>query len=265
MRQIEKVSQIKMKNQIGIRNIFLIIGAILLFIAPFIHIEFSKKNSIVEKYKTETKKEIIIPIKNSIKELKQNYSKGNIVAENYILEYDKLSNELENAETKYNKLVQIKKDEERILGWLTIRSFLVGFGIRLPYLLFSLIISYLISIINTKEKSLKRTFTLLQLTCYTISGYVIIWCFWYSQDYPLSSYRFVALAISALVSFSLYFFIKSRRDSLVQKLERLKHVIRNLFDFILMDSKEEDFVKEDKKVYYRDKSRELIKEALDNE
>jgi len=258
-------SQIKTKSLIGVRNIFLIIGAVLLFIAPFIHIEFSKKNFVVEDYKIEKEKQIITPVKKTLTTLKQNYSKGSIIAEDYILEYDRLNVELEKAKTKYNELVRSKENEERVLGWLTIRSFLIGFGIRLPYLLFSLIISYLISIINTKDVSLKRTFTFLQMVCYTISGYVLIWCFWYSQDYPLSSYRLIAIVISALVSLSLYFFIKYIRDSLVKKLERLKYIIRNLFDFILMDSKEQDFVKEDKKVYYRNKSRELIKEALDNE
>ena len=237
----------------------------ILFIAPLIHIEFDKKNKLVEIYKKETSKQTIEPIEKSLIQLKADYKRGKITAESYIQRADELNITLLGAKEKYDKLIKIKEDDNRVFGWLTMRKFLNGFGVRVPYFLFSLIISYLISIINTKEKSLKITFTFLQLSCYTISSYLIIWCFWYSQDYPLSSYRFTALAISALVSFSLYFFIKSRRDSLVQKLERLKYVIRNLFDFILMDSKEEDFVKEDKKVYYRDKSRELIKEALDNE
>lgn len=260
-----QITQEKMKSLKGTNNFLLIIGVMILFIAPLIHIEFDKKNHKVEAYKAKVNKQILKPIEESLKTLRLGYEQRKISAENYITNKDKLDLKLLKAQQEYKKLVEIEKNKNRVFGWLTTRKFLIGFGIRFPYLLFSLIISYLISLINTKDKSLKRAFTFLQLALYTISGYVIIWCFWYSQDYPLSSYRFVAILLSALVSFLLYYFIRYTRVSLYAKNYKLKHIIRMLFDFILVDSKQEDFIKEEKKAYYKQRSTELVKNALDNE
>ncbi|AUC14337.1 hypothetical protein BTO06_03910 [Tenacibaculum sp. SZ-18] len=47
--------------------------------------------------------------------------------------------------------------------------------------------------------------------------------------------------------------------------EKLKNLIRNLFDFILIDSVEKDYVKDSKISEYREESLELVKNALDNE
>lgn len=254
-----------MKSLKGINNILLIIGVIIIFIAPFIHIEFDKKNKVVDSYKVSLEAKLIKPIEKSLNQTHVKYEKKEISAEDYINKRNNLESKLIQVKKEYKDLVKQKQNENRIFGWLTTRKFLIGFGIRIPYLLFSLIISYLISIINTRDKFLKNTFVFLQISCYSISAYVIIWCFWYSQDYPISSYRFIILFISCLISISIYYFIKYTKQSLQPQIERLKHIIRILFDFILVDSKNEDYVKDNKKDYYKNRSKELIKKALDNE
>lgn len=256
-----------MKSLKGI-NFLLIFGAIIIFIAPLIHIEFSKKNELVENYKSKLKNTLIAPFDLKISQNEKAYTQKKISAETYISNSKSLQKEVLKVKKQYTTLIRKKQDENRIFGWLTLRKFLNGFGIRLPYLIFSLIISYLIGLVKTENNNLKKSFFFLQITCYTITGYVIIWCFWYLQDYSISSYRVTILILSALVSTAGYYLIKYKNElnhNINRKLDSLKGFIRVLFDVILVETKEKDLIKDEYKEEFDTRKKELISQAIEIE
>lgn len=261
--KVKQTCQTKTKKGIGksIIYVLLFIASVLLFTAPLAHMEFSKVNLTVKKEKKALKERLITPLEAKIAFNRVEYDLNNISAINYIKQNDVLVNELKKAKKKYTNLSKTLVDKYRVFGWKTLRMFLIGFGIRLPFLLFSIIISFLILKINTNDSNLKRSFVFLQIASYTISFYVLVWCFWYSQDYPLSSYRWVVIGISVLASISTVYFIKYRK--LLE--HRYSQIIKGLFDFILSDLEDEDMIKEEKIPIYKEKSISLLKNALDNE
>lgn len=172
----------------------------MIFIAPLLHIEFSKKNPVVEKYKSELESSVTA-LDKGIVSLRSQYDNGTIAAKEYFDQYDELvaQRAVQKAENKV--LLKEKVDSERVFGWLTTRIFLVGFGIRLPYLLFSIIISLLIARIHTRDDNLLRTFFFLQMSCYAIAAYELVWVFWNFQDYPLETYRIAIVFLCIVVGF----------------------------------------------------------------
>lgn len=195
-------------------------GAIMLFIAPLVHIYFPKKNPVVEDYRAEIEVSVA-ELENDIITARSEYDKGIITAKEYLNKYDNLSIKKEQTEAKNQSLLTEKVESERVFGWKTIRIFLVAFGIRLPYLLFSIIISILIARIRTRDKNLSRTFFFLQTSCYSIAAYELVWVFWDSQDYPLDTYRFAIIALCVLVGFLCTFAFKYY-ESNVYKIIKLK-------------------------------------------
>jgi len=218
---------IKTKSRIGgkLLVLLLMIMGAMIFVAPLVHIEFSKENSSVIELRKHLDKELT-SYETNILELRQEYDQGKISATDFIMENQKISND-KTEQIQLNKQILTDKiNSERIFGWKTWRVFLVGLGIRLPYLLFSIIISYLIIKINSKEPNLMRAFIVLQTLCYTISFYVLIWCFWYSQDYPLHAYRFVALSISFMMALLTLFVTKHYKSTNISKLNsKIKYIM----------------------------------------
>lgn len=243
-----KSKKTKTQLEINVKSILfyitLIIGASLI-VAPLVHKVLPSTNYAVESYKQELSTKIK-PIDESIMLLRQSYKNNEITAEDFITKNDKLV-ELKNSLLETNKkLLNQKKEDSRIFGWLTWKRFGAGFGVRLPYLLFSLLISWLISKINTRSnKNLKNTFLYIQITCYTSAFYQLIWCFWYSQDYPLKAYLWFAIALCMFLSVLFVYFI-NYRELFKHKFE-LK--IKTLFTFIyslntknvIKEEKEEEF------------------------
>ena len=172
----------------------------MIFIAPLIHIEYPKKNSVVEEYKNQLEGSITV-LDEGIVSLRSKYDNGTISAKEYFEQHDVLVAEKEAQESANKVLLKEKVDSERVFGWLTTRIFLVGFGIRLPYLLFSIIISLLIARINTRDENLLRTFFFLQVSCYSIAAYELVWVFWNFQDYPLETYRVAVIFMCIMVGF----------------------------------------------------------------
>ncbi len=247
--------QIKTKNQIGnklfLKYSFFIIGGILLFVLPIIHIDFPKKNVEVEAYKTSLDKKIN-NIKIKIKNNRTAYDEGIIDAKKYIHINDKLLISLDKQSKINTKLYRDKVDSVRIFGWKTMRIFLVGLGIRLPYLFYSLIISYLITLIPQKNNFLKKALFFLQLASYTISFYLLIWCFWTSQDYPLHIYRVAIIILCTLASFLSIYFVKylNRKQNAIKSLLYLlsdfnkikirKEKLNNYYNTIYLSKREKE-------------------------
>jgi len=182
------------------------LGALIILVAPLSHIGLSNKNEAVEKYKAELNQPIE-ELQEQLTALRSDYDNGIISAEGYIVGSDKINNTITTLKDNNKNLIKTKVDEARVFGWTTTRKFIIGFGIRLPFLIFSIIISMLIARNKSRDRNLKKAFFLLQTSCYAISFYVIIWCFWYVQDYPLEVYWYAMLAFCVLAgAFTTYAF-----------------------------------------------------------
>ncbi len=80
--------------------------------------------------------------------------------------------------------------------------------------------SSLIAMIKTEDKYLKIGFNLFQLSCYVLSTYFMLFVFWDSQDFTISSYRTVFLVISVLIGVSFVYFISSMNVFKIREVER---------------------------------------------
>lgn len=251
-KQKQKATQTRTKSQIEAKKLFfyvlITLGAVILFTAPLVHIEFSKKNALAEKEKNIIYKETIVPIQNAIANNRKEYDDKHINAETYVAKLDKLSKKLNLSKKNYKEQSRLIANQYRFFGWKTKRAFLIGFGIRLPYIMFCLIISYLLTLLNSKDKNFIKAFNFFQISSYTISLYVIIWCFWHSQDYPLSAYRWTIISVCGLVSLAVVYFINYR----FALSHRYTIIIRNLFDFIIIDTPKKHITKEKEPEYDKD-------------
>lgn len=229
--------QTKTKNQkIKTKRIFLIgiiiLGAVLISTAPLLHMIFPKTNSELNAYKKDLAL-AVLKIENKLIDNRCNLENNNIDKERYLYDLDLLNIEKENIMKHNNEALDIFIDNNRVFGWKTTRVFAIGFGVRLPYLLLSLIISFLIFKIKTEEKYLKRCFFWLQVACYFICFYFMFWVFWTSQDFPLKVYRWIFIIISVLASIITVSFISYRE---VFKLKTSK-IITELILLIINNNK----------------------------
>ncbi|MDB0610936.1 hypothetical protein PL371_03425 [Tenacibaculum maritimum] len=180
-------------------------------------------------YKKELEKEVD-SIDKELVSYREKYDNGNISAENYIEINDILSKRKEEIILRNKKLIKLKVDKERFFGWKTIRKFYVGLGVRLPFLFMSIIISFLIFKLETKDKYLKRALFFLQTSCYGLSFYYMLWVFWYSQDYSIVAYRWFFIAFSLSSAAATVYFI-SYRNVFVSNLEtKLKGVVSYILE-----------------------------------
>lgn len=213
--------------------VMVLLGAVI-FIAPLVHIDFPKKTATIVAYEKELESEID-RIHEYLAEAREQYDSGKINAESFVRLQDGLLKELQLQEEKNTELLTSKIDSERIFGWQTPRIFLVGFGIRLPYLLFSVIISLLILKIATTDRNLSRAFLLLQILCYTITFYELVWCFWYSQDYPLETYRVAIIGMCMLLAIGATYLVRYFKTASLHH----KKIIRWLMDVVVFDARKE--------------------------
>jgi len=131
-------------------------------------------------------------------ELRKSYDAGSITATTYISENDVLTSEIESVEKE--NAIALKKliDDNRVFGFSTMRRFLIGFGIRLPYLFFSVVI-LLLSLQIPKKKYITPALAFLTTTSMFISMYLITWFLW-DSDFPKYIYHTAIAVISILLS-----------------------------------------------------------------
>mgnify|MGYP006924537221 CR=1 FL=1 len=195
-------------------------GALIILVAPLIHMKFPVRNQEIVDYKNSlaSKEKKII---SKIQTLKTKYQSKEISAENYIIKQEKLAKEIEES-INFNKTLLAKKiDSQRLFGWSSTRKFLIGFGIRLPYLILSLIISILVVENKRSHSGFKNGFFILQISCFAMAFYQLIWCFWSSDDFPMEVYWYAFLIFSiAIAVISSYFF--RYYESNIDKIIKLK-------------------------------------------
>lgn len=80
-------------------------------------------------------------------------------------------------------------------------------------------------------------------------------------DFP-AYYYWISMVI---LSISTGVFLSIIQKAIIASEEKLKNIIRSLFDFVLGDLEDEQMIKEDKISVYKEKSLNLLKNALDNE
>ncbi len=180
----------------------LMICTILICIAPFLHIDFPKKEKnvlLIDQKISEYNK----VSDNSRKLLRENYENRKITAENYIIQLDKLNLKIDRIN---RELINERKEiinNNRVFGFKTRRLFLIGFGIRLPYIVFSLaiLLLYLYSLDKlNKDINLKKAVQLLYNISFLISFYLVIWFMIPRGDLPKNVYYIIIGVLSILAS-----------------------------------------------------------------
>lgn len=155
-------------------------------------------------------------------------------------------------------------DIKGIFGYSYMSSFLNALGINLSLLCSALFIKYLVSKVQEDIRSLVNLGAnmYLYVACYfMINLFIPKKVLFGTPDFPWFYYWGSMLVLSVL-SGRLFALIQ---NAILFSEEKLKSLIRDLFDFILLDVQENDMIKEEKKILYKDKSIELLKNALDNE
>lgn len=196
--------------------------SILLFIGTLLYIEFPNNNTnTLGSSKNQISKAITI-LNNEIVMLVSLYDKDKLSAGEYLKQFDDLI-----ARKKILLFEnEIKENSEGFFGRRSARFFLVGFAIRLPYLLFSIIISLLIVRIRTNDKNLFRTFFVVQISCYSIALYELVSVFWNFQDYSIETYRVAVIIMSLFIGFLCSHAFKSYESNVSQN-EQLKSSFLN--------------------------------------
>ncbi|WP_299836104.1 hypothetical protein [uncultured Tenacibaculum sp.] len=155
-------------------------------------------------------------------------------------------------------------DMEGLFGYRYMSSFLNALGINVSLLCSALLIKLAANKITT---DLKQSINLaanmfLYVACYfMINLFIPKKQLFGTPDFPPYYYWCSMLVLSILSGRVLILFQKA----IIFSEQKLKAIVRNLFDFILGDLEDEDMIKEDKKTLYKEKRVELLKNALDNE
>lgn len=230
-------------------------------VAPLVHIGFPRQNAKVESYSKELDRSIQI-FDDELILLRAQYDNKEISAETFISLTDSVKEKRASQEKVNEKLYDEKVEQERVFGWKTWRVFLIGFGIRIVYLFFSIIITLLtVFFIKPEKGKLKNSLITLQVFCYSISFYVLIWVFWPSQDYPIETY-WVAMSLgSVILSIALVSFLMWYRF----KIERLQDIAKNLIRFTYNIETVGRYIIPEKRKKYKRERTELVNQSLDNE
>ncbi len=225
---------IEIKKKIA--PLFISIGAIVIFIAPLIHIDFPKKTRrifLIEKSISKEKESFKLEYNN----LKEDLKKGVIDHKSYVYRINQLidCNNVKSIELK--KKLENEIDKNRVFGFRSLRVFLIGFGIRLPYLLFSTAILFFYKYSYRKLKRnyyLKISIILLYNISFLISFYMIIWFLIPRKDFSLQFYHLLIIIISILSTIFSIYLIKS----MYRSFNKSKNNIQKLIRFILSNRKE---------------------------
>jgi len=236
MTQEKTKNQILMTGKNKVYAILIFIGALFFSIAPFLHINMPKQHIEIKNLKKEINKQEKI-FDNTILE-KRLLLKNNQISS---LEFLNITDEITKNKTLYiqksNSELKNLINSKRVFGFKTLRTFTIGFFVRLPYLLFSFII-LILSFNLKKVKYLSKALNFLIFNFFFISFYHLVWFLWDSNDLPKSTYYIAIAIISIIFSFSFINLIKyfNNKDSI------FKEKIRSLVSFITFSR--ENIVKE---------------------
>ncbi|WP_281991556.1 hypothetical protein [Aquimarina aggregata] len=235
-----------MKNQIQITetkkiiiSFFILVGAVIIFTAPLLHIGFPKTPDYQKRF--EDKIDSFNEIKDAeLCDLKEALSQKKISPLDYIEEIELFGVNRRVETDLLNYQLDNLIDNNRVFGFRSMRIFLIGFGIRLPYILFSFVILFFFLYSKKKLKTsiyLYRGVVVLYSISFFISFYLIIW-FLLPRDLPITAYHFLIGILALLGSilsiyFSKYYF--NRRSNLILsfKIKELLHFINTSRSYVL--------------------------------
>ncbi|WP_271783642.1 hypothetical protein [Aquimarina algiphila] len=254
--------------------ILIIVGAVIIFTAPLLHINFPKKqnNQVLFEDKINNFNEVK---DDELCNLKQALAQNEITPLEYIeqLESFEISRGVTSDLLDY-ELDNII-DENRVFGFKSMRLFLIGFGIRLPYIFFSFIILFFFLYSKDKLKadiSLYHSVRILYSISFLISFYMTIW-FLLPRDLPVTAYHILIglLAISSTVCsiFLTKYYYNKKSDFLLSfKVKELIHFItksrKTTLDIAVKASKADPKLKKDietKLVKYDEELSETMKKV----
>ncbi|CAM1370559.1 conserved membrane hypothetical protein [Tenacibaculum litopenaei] len=159
------------------------------------------------------------------------------------------------------------RDTEGIFGYRFMSSFLNSLGTRLCFLCLGLLLLFFSNQINNEFKKIGKgiAYGAIYVGCYFLiliflPKKLLLTSFGIKDFHPL--FYYLSMLGLCVLSGRLFALIQ---NAILFSEEKLKSLIRDLFDFILLDVQENDMIKEEKKLLYKDKSIELLKNALDNE
>lgn len=227
-----------MKNQIQTTEIkkvliaiLIIIGAVTIFIAPLLHIKFPKTPEYLARFKD--KINLFEEQKDTeLCDLKEKYIQGLITPKEYIEQTEQFQIDRQVKSSLLEYQIENLIDDNRVFGFRNTRIFLIGFGIRLPYILFSTIILFFFLYSRDRLKSnryLYRSVQILYTISFLISFYMTIW-FLLPRDISLTWYHILIGTLSVLSTvFSIfivkYYFDKKSDFILTYKIKELIHFI----------------------------------------
>lgn len=228
--------------------VLLILGAVIIFTAPLLHIDFPKKQQ--NQIQFEKKIDAFNASQDNILcDLKYRLETDQISPLEYIeqLEEFQLNRGVASDLLEYNLDNII--DGNRVFGFRSMRIFLIGFGIRLPYILFSAIILFFFLYSKDKLKTnmyLYNAVRFLYSSSFLISFYVTIW-FLLPRDLPVTAYHILIGALSILSSactiLLIKYYYKRKTDFLLSfKIKELVRFIKSsrityILDFALTATK----------------------------
>lgn len=149
----------------------------MIFTAPLVHIYFPKKTDNVENFEKEIKK-YQESIALELSDLKNSYSIGKLSASKYISDRESIEQSFKIQSEKLNVELDAIVDSNRVFGFRTLRTFLIGIGIRLPLILYSFIVLFLVLYSKDKLKTnpyLYKAVSLLYTLSFLISFYLVAW------------------------------------------------------------------------------------------
>ncbi|CAM1345515.1 conserved membrane hypothetical protein [Tenacibaculum amylolyticum] len=204
----------------------------------------SSEYLIAKRNHTKAKKKRAIAL-NKLKD----FAKGSVLYEKYLQE------KIE-TDKAWQELKRVKKNDI-IFGFTNTQQFLSELGWVLGLFLYSLFNLFRTYTSNNKELG----YVFLHTTVLSISCFYLFWIFQPYQDIAKMYYYLMSVISGIVVSYSVCLMSRYKFSDV----GKLQMIIRDLFDFILVDAQKEDFVKDEKKKYYEKKTLEIAKKALDNE
>ncbi|MFD2589687.1 hypothetical protein ACFSTE_02525 [Aquimarina hainanensis] len=273
-----------MKNQTQITEtkkiliaILMVIGAVIIFTAPLLHIVFPKKPEYQVNFEDKINK--FNKIKDAeLCDLKEKQLKGIITPLEYIEQAESFQVDRETQTALLNYQLKNLINDNRIFGFKNMRIFLIGFGIRLPYIFFSTIILFFFLYSRDKLKSniyLYHSVRILYTISFLISFYMTIW-FLLPRDLPVTLYHLligtlsVLSTISSILIIKYYYNKKSNFIILAHKVKELIHFItksrRTTLDLAITASHANPKLKNDissKLVEYDKELNETMKRIID--
>lgn len=190
-------------------SFIIILGAVIIFTAPLLHITFPKKPGYQVRFEDKIDK-FNVDKDAELCNLKEELAQGMIAPRDYIKQVELFLIDREVEATLLDYQLENLIDENRIFGFKNMRIFLIGFGIRLPYLLFSTLIFFFFLYSKDKLKTniyLYNAVRFLYSISYLISFYMTIW-FLLPRDLPVTAYHILIGCLAILSTICSIFLIK---------------------------------------------------------